>query len=151
MNACEHYDRYLPGGLFLILGKSRYLFGLVIVQPLALLAGRNHGPDLKALAAHFNCRLGVGDEVVVPRGILGASAERGDYDETIAISGVRQWPGESSATLGAGRRQEEQRSIRKLTTHLPLVRPEFTNHLLVEIIPVLGGRRSSSPQKQDSQ
>src|SRR5262249_59973306 len=98
IHAREHDDRDLPGGLFLILGKSRYLFGLVIVQPLALLAGRNRGPDLKALATHFNCRLRVGDEVVVPRGILVAPAERGDYDDTIAISGVRQWPGSRPPT-----------------------------------------------------
>jgi hypothetical protein len=40
----------------------------------------------------------------------------------------------SSATLGAGGRQEKQRAIGVLTTNLPVVRPEFLNDLLIQVI-----------------
>src|SRR5713226_8714479 len=61
VNALEHYDRYLPGGLLLILGKNRHLFGVAVEQPLALLASRHRRPDPKAFAAQFDCCFGVGD------------------------------------------------------------------------------------------
>src|SRR5262245_40821165 len=102
VNTREHYDRDLPGGLFLLLGKSRYLFGLAVVQPLVLFPSCHRGPDPKAFASHFHRRLRVGDEVVVPSRILGTSPKRGDHDEALAISGVRQGSCERAATLGAG-------------------------------------------------
>jgi hypothetical protein len=71
---------------------------------------------------------------VVPWRILGASRERGDHDEAITIGGVHEWLRNSPATLGPGRSQKEHRHIGKLTAYLPLVRPEFTNHLLIEIM-----------------
>ena len=61
VNAREHYDRDLPGGLFRILGKIRHLFGLAVVQPLALFASCHRGPDLKAFASQFDRRHGIGD------------------------------------------------------------------------------------------
>ena len=61
VHAREHDDRDLPGGLLLILGKIRHLFGLAIEQPLALLARRHHSPDLKAFVSQFDRCYRVGD------------------------------------------------------------------------------------------
>ena len=61
VHAREHDDRDLPGGLLLILGKIRHLFGLAIEQPLALLARRHRGPDLKAFVSQFDRCYRVGD------------------------------------------------------------------------------------------
>jgi len=66
--------------------------------------------------------------------MLGASRERGDHYEAIAIYSVGKWLRESSTTLCTGRGQQKHGHIGKLTANLPLVRPEFTNHALVEII-----------------
>src|SRR5215510_11355319 len=87
VQAREHYHRDLPGSLFLILGKSWHLFGLTVVQPLALFTRGHRRPDPKAFTAHFHGRLRVSDEVVVPSGVLGTSPERGNHDQAIAISG----------------------------------------------------------------
>src|SRR2546425_4871960 len=64
----------------------------------------------------------------------GGSRERGNHYNPIAISSVHQWLGESAATLCPGHSQEKHRHIGELTANLPLIRPEFTNHALVEII-----------------
>src|SRR5206468_4749449 len=85
VQAREHEDRELPAGLLLILDKNRHLGGLAVEQALALLPRGHGGLDPKVLAAHFDRRLRVRDEVVVPRGMLGGSGERGDHDEAIAI------------------------------------------------------------------
>jgi hypothetical protein len=71
---------------------------------------------------------------VIPRWILGAACKRGDYDNAIAIRGVHQRLCDRPTALGAGRRQEKHWHIGKLTANFPLVRPKFTNHLLIEII-----------------
>ena len=60
VNACEHKRWYLPGGLLLILGKNRHLFGLAVEQPLAFLTSRYRRSDPKAFAAQFDCRHRVG-------------------------------------------------------------------------------------------
>src|SRR5207249_10828359 len=88
VDALENYDRYLPGGLLLILGKNRHLCGLAIEQPLALLTGRHRRPDPKAFAAQFDRRPGLRNEVVRRRWILGASRDRGEHEKAIVICGV---------------------------------------------------------------
>src|SRR5262252_8526638 len=81
VQAREHEDRELPAGLVLILDKNRHLGGLAVEQALALLPSGHGRLDSKALAAHFDRRLRVREEVVVPGGMLGGSGERGDHDE----------------------------------------------------------------------
>jgi hypothetical protein len=48
VNAGEHKRWDLPGGLLLILGKNRHLFGLAGEQPLAFLTSRYRRSDPKA-------------------------------------------------------------------------------------------------------
>src|SRR5689334_16963557 len=71
---------------------------------------------------------------MVPRGMLGGSGERGDHDEAIAISGVHQWLRNRPTTSGASHRQEQHGHIGELPAYLPLIRTEFTNHALIEIM-----------------
>ena len=85
VKACEHKDRDLPAGLVLILDKNGHLGGLAVEQALALLPSGHSGLDPKALGAHFDRRLRVREEVVVPGGVLGGAGERGDHDEALAI------------------------------------------------------------------
>src|SRR5215471_7788258 len=88
VQAREHEDRDLPARLVLILDKNRHLGGLAVEQGLALLPRGHRGLDPKALVAHFDRRLRVREEVVVPGGVLGGAGERGDHDEALAIRGV---------------------------------------------------------------
>ena len=130
----EHEDRDLPAGLVLILDKNRHLCGLAVEQALALLPSGHGGLDSKALVAHFDRRLRVREEVVVLSGVLGGAGERGDHDEAIAIRGVYQGFRYRPTTSGAGHRQEQHGHIGELPAHLPLMRAEFTNHALIEIL-----------------
>src|SRR5688500_8681114 len=85
VQAREHEDRDVSAGLVLVLDKHRHLGGLAVEQVLALLPSGHSGLDPKTLATHFDRRLRVCEEVVVPRGMRGGSGERGDHDEAIAI------------------------------------------------------------------
>src|SRR5262245_1995458 len=88
VQAREHEDRDLAARLVLILDKNRHLGGLAVEQALALLPSGHGGLDPKALGAHFDRRLRVREEVVVPGGVRGGAGERGDHDEALAICGV---------------------------------------------------------------
>src|SRR5215510_9989635 len=88
VKAREHEDRELPARLVLILDKNRHLGGLAVEQALALLPSGHGGLDPKALGAHFDRRLRVREEVMVPGGVLGGAGKRSDHDEALAIRGV---------------------------------------------------------------
>ena len=88
VKAREHEDRDLPAGLVLILYKNGHLDGLAVEQALARIPSGHGGLDPKALVTHFDRRLRVREEVVVPTGVRGGAGERGDHDEAIAIPGV---------------------------------------------------------------
>src|SRR6266702_2324734 len=62
-------------------------------------------------------------------GCLGAPA-----NEAITVSGVHQGFRYRPTTSGAGHRQEQHGHIGELPAHLPLIRAEFTNHALIEIM-----------------
>ena len=53
--------------------------------------------------------VGVGAEVVVPGGVLGVAADRGDDDEVLAIGHVNRWVLATGAGLRPGVVQDEQR------------------------------------------
>src|SRR5262245_27579394 len=74
VKAREHEDRDLPAGLVLILDKNGHLGGLAVEQALALLPRGHGGLDPQALGAHFDRRLRVRAEVVVPGRVLGGTA-----------------------------------------------------------------------------
>src|SRR5438067_1257770 len=79
--------------------------------------------------------------------MLGGSGKRGDHDEAIAIGGVHQGLRHRPTTSGAGHRQEQHRHMGELPAHLPLIRAEFTNHALIEIMQFLqtGRKRHTLP------
>src|SRR5262249_7157280 len=130
----EHEDRDLPARLVLILDKNGHLGGLAVEQALALLPRGHRGLDPKALVAHFDRRLRVREEVVVPGRVLGGAGERGDHDEALDIRGVHQGFRDRPPTAGAGHRQEQHGHLGELSAYLPLMRAEFTHHALIDIL-----------------
>src|SRR5439155_11176791 len=60
VNAREHENGDLPGGLLLILGKNRHLCSLAVERPLARSASRHRCPDPKAFTSQCALCLPVG-------------------------------------------------------------------------------------------
>src|SRR3974390_2548372 len=82
-HAAQRHDRDPAGRFPLVFGEAGVGRRLQTVQPVPLWAGDLLGRHLEGLRADFDPGAGVGFEVVVPGGVLGATAAGAEDDETV--------------------------------------------------------------------
>src|SRR5260370_22458 len=90
-------DRYLAGGLLLVVVENRHLFCLAVEKPLAFRAGGSRGAGLKALTTHFDIHGGSGGQGVVPPRVLRRTSATGcQFLGMTGSSSRRYFPAEQS-------------------------------------------------------
>src|SRR5262245_61172444 len=87
----EHDDRDLAiAGLLLVIVVGRPEHGRVLPELRPLLAARGARPRLELLGGDLNLDLGMGEDVLVPAGMIGRTALRGDDEVAVARLAVEQ-------------------------------------------------------------
>src|SRR5215218_7525470 len=103
-------------------------------QPLALRALGHHGHGPERLLAYLHAHLRVGEQVVVPGGVLRRAARGGEDDRATPISDVHKRGRVRPAALGARRCEQQDGEVFEEAPQVPdlaLVGSELSDELLV--------------------
>src|SRR5215204_517170 len=103
-------------------------------QPLSLRALGHHGHGPERLLAYLHMHLRVGEQVVVPGGVVRRAARGGEDDRATPISDVHKRGRVRPAALGARRREEQDGEVFEEAPQVPdlaLVGAELSDDLLV--------------------
>src|SRR5690242_2643030 len=105
----EHYDRDLPvGHLLLVVGVGRPERDGLLPEIGAFGAAGGASAHLLLLGADLDLDIGVGEEVLVPAGMLGSAALGGDDEVAVAGLAVEQREQELLPRLAPRRRQQQR-------------------------------------------
>src|SRR5215213_11050972 len=88
-------------------------------QPLALRAFGHHGHGPERLLAYLHVHLRVGEQVVVPGGVVRRAARGGEDDRATPISHVHKRGRVRPAALGARRREEQYGEVFEEAPQVP--------------------------------
>src|SRR5829696_4537467 len=106
-------------------------------QPLALRALGHHGHGPERLLAYLHVHLRVGEQVVVPGGVVRRAARGGEDDRATPISHVHKRGRVRPAALGARRGEEQYGEVFEEAPQVPdlaLVGAELSDDLLVVVL-----------------
>src|SRR5258706_11862293 len=128
--------RNAAGGVLLILTELRILLRPPRVDAVVLLTGHRFRDGRVRLVADLDSDLGMGEQVVIPVGVGGPASSGGEDEQSVALAQIHHRVGAALAALGAGGREQQQRSALPHATDLALMRPERLNRLAIPVIPV---------------